>query len=1510
MSTPAHNRHRSMVRNLVLGLLVLSPALLVEAAPLKQANVTRIYNDVRVMEVPANVQKPATLNQVVRDQQAVLTGVQSRAELLFTDKTLTRIGANSIFTFKEGTRDMDLKRGTMLLQVPKGAGGAQIKTAAVTAAITGTTLLVEYQPGDGATAQTFAPTTGIADATSMVSPVADPAPASTGDGAVASEVEGNARILVPGESAFRPIREGESIPAGSSLMTSDSGSAVVSPAPGVVLRLLPNSVLRVNEATASGNTPKVRLDLKEGGVINIISKAKYQQVDYEVSTPQGVCAARGTVFGLFVFKGKVFVLGAHGASAFNGQSVGAGKAVSFGTGGGSIPPNSPEFRQFLNQVVTALRQASDRGLVPPAFLPQVRQQLERGGVKLDPSMRNQLQPPAPTNNPPGPQVAGSGGSGNSGNGNGKGFAKVVVLEGKVRVFITGKLGESMLIGPGQMIIFPPNTARLPEPVDIDLDLLVRTSKLVQEMDPNDGAQVADGGGTVTPLGGEEGLSMKMVDEAIGKQQEQMESGELGDTPFIILSGGEMVVLDEEAFKAVEALQDAIGGSGPTGPVFNPAINGPLTTISGLTSLDGTTTVSTNPSITQGVNVYDGRIMTGIPFLDQSPSKAAYLYGAKSPFDIQISFDVEAPVPTAAFRFATLNINEAFPIVANGPIAAPWLALVSENLLAVTMTATPLDLSPLAHGMILTTVDGDINYAAGTMNLANRDLILYARDGNTLADYDGSGGDIAFSNTATIIGGGSGHLLALAQNNLIFNGTGYGFGEVELSSGAGNLDFNGSLQGANVKLFNEGTVPGTQEIRLFGTGMIQATHVQIDGDTVLMNGSSIEGAASVDLWGGNVQLNSGTLKGPDIEFQAFQTLTWGNVSFQPLFMGGQSMVKLQGHDITLTQSQDYSALPDVKIDLFLTGGMFEGGGFDLAGIRNFSGNGTVSDLDSLMITGGNLNFNGNVQVNGDITALDGGVGAKGIINVMGDLEGNHISADGNIQAANITASSGVEAMGVTSSIITPGKLEVLGGASNVSANGFVEVGTLDAVSTNVSAPTLRINQSGASQASQIFTNTIQAQNADLTAGLIHVYSAAPTNGSIRANSLAVSGSIFYGGLSEGANGFNLTVETTQNMNLGPSAGEILQIDANGSLGTSLNGGNGGQLFLKGPSIHVNSGANVSACGGLYGGSTGRGGNGGLVQMEALGGGGVIQITSANVEAAGGGTMDLGAGNGTQQSGNGGTIDLRALTGNVTITNSSLLTETRESFGLPGPTSTEGGSILIQSDGPVTISDSHLLATGDDSGISATKRRGRIDIKALKNYATVTAAILINNSSELKAMSQAVSPGDYALLDLKTGDTSYTKGNNAIIQIGDATTTADLHADILRLQALNANGGIKIYAGSTLEARQQTLLYAGSLTTGGQIDFTGIGTINIDSPIFLARAGTINVGGSTTVQLSNANNVGLYADNRNWTGNTGAGGIQVNGANAVPNSITVNQNIGGANVNVNTRNAAGAPAPVGP
>lgn len=77
---------------------------------------------------------------------AVRTGTDSRTELTFTDETLARVGANSIFTFTAGTRSMELKDGAMLLRVPKNSGGAKINTAAVTAAITGTTVMLEFHP--------------------------------------------------------------------------------------------------------------------------------------------------------------------------------------------------------------------------------------------------------------------------------------------------------------------------------------------------------------------------------------------------------------------------------------------------------------------------------------------------------------------------------------------------------------------------------------------------------------------------------------------------------------------------------------------------------------------------------------------------------------------------------------------------------------------------------------------------------------------------------------------------------------------------------------------------------------------------------------------------------------------------------------------------------------------------------------------------------------------------------------------------------------------------------------------------------------------------------------------------------------------------------------------------------------------------------------------------------------------------------------------------------------------
>jgi hypothetical protein len=129
----------------VLLLTALALPTMLPAAALKEAEVTRIINDVRL--VPAQ-QSPsaAKVGDKINGQTALATGAQSRAELRFPDQTLTRLGSNSLFRLDSKSRDINLEKGVMLLQVPKQLGGATVRTAAITAAVTGTTVMMEYDP--------------------------------------------------------------------------------------------------------------------------------------------------------------------------------------------------------------------------------------------------------------------------------------------------------------------------------------------------------------------------------------------------------------------------------------------------------------------------------------------------------------------------------------------------------------------------------------------------------------------------------------------------------------------------------------------------------------------------------------------------------------------------------------------------------------------------------------------------------------------------------------------------------------------------------------------------------------------------------------------------------------------------------------------------------------------------------------------------------------------------------------------------------------------------------------------------------------------------------------------------------------------------------------------------------------------------------------------------------------------------------------------------------------------
>jgi hypothetical protein len=108
----------------------------VSADELKEARVTQVVQDVRVHQSNASP-RPAVVNDNVRQGTAVQTGVQSRSELTFKDKTITRLGEKTIFGLGTGPRTIDLGSGQFLLYVPNKTGGAKVKTGLVTTGITG-----------------------------------------------------------------------------------------------------------------------------------------------------------------------------------------------------------------------------------------------------------------------------------------------------------------------------------------------------------------------------------------------------------------------------------------------------------------------------------------------------------------------------------------------------------------------------------------------------------------------------------------------------------------------------------------------------------------------------------------------------------------------------------------------------------------------------------------------------------------------------------------------------------------------------------------------------------------------------------------------------------------------------------------------------------------------------------------------------------------------------------------------------------------------------------------------------------------------------------------------------------------------------------------------------------------------------------------------------------------------------------------------------------------------------
>jgi hypothetical protein len=132
---------KNIVRHLVLAFL--AGGIVAAGAAEKVATVTETVNTVDHGASASSVITPAHVGTSLHDGDYLKTGAKSLAELELDNKTITRMGANTIFNYSVENNEVDLQAGTILFSKPKDGQQLNIKTAAVTAAVVGTTGFIQ-----------------------------------------------------------------------------------------------------------------------------------------------------------------------------------------------------------------------------------------------------------------------------------------------------------------------------------------------------------------------------------------------------------------------------------------------------------------------------------------------------------------------------------------------------------------------------------------------------------------------------------------------------------------------------------------------------------------------------------------------------------------------------------------------------------------------------------------------------------------------------------------------------------------------------------------------------------------------------------------------------------------------------------------------------------------------------------------------------------------------------------------------------------------------------------------------------------------------------------------------------------------------------------------------------------------------------------------------------------------------------------------------------------------------
>ena len=113
---------------------------------IERAEVYKIRNQVDLSRKNQQNWSKANLGDVINPQDAIRTGSNSRADLLFNEGTLVRTGAGTIFRFPPGRRNFELTSGAALIMIRPDQGESTITTPEARVVSQGTALFMQHDP--------------------------------------------------------------------------------------------------------------------------------------------------------------------------------------------------------------------------------------------------------------------------------------------------------------------------------------------------------------------------------------------------------------------------------------------------------------------------------------------------------------------------------------------------------------------------------------------------------------------------------------------------------------------------------------------------------------------------------------------------------------------------------------------------------------------------------------------------------------------------------------------------------------------------------------------------------------------------------------------------------------------------------------------------------------------------------------------------------------------------------------------------------------------------------------------------------------------------------------------------------------------------------------------------------------------------------------------------------------------------------------------------------------------